>query len=298
MKIAQLVITPKNHKNHLLDIATRISEGKNMKYITGSGQTLATTRRVMIYEREGMIAPVRRPDRKRTLSGASTHGTHADVAGGESGGGSYTGRSYSDDGISDMQDISEEEHSMPFKRSHTNNGSQHNGHNYEYGTHDLMTDQMAALASTSSMFLTRPNLVKRSSSTPLISAYASIPSAIALKRSMSSCSDGLFRCPLTLLSETSCAVLDHHTIHAAEPDILELDILDCLSPFSSSYHTAFPATYPDPYPPTFPASYPAECTTVPPVDTGTYPTTHYTLTSTPTSASAKSQSSSGKTNTE
>ena len=298
MKIAQLVITPKNHKNHLLDIATRISEGKNMKYITGSGQTLATTRRVMIYEREGMIAPVRRPDRKRTLSGASTHGTHADVAGGESGGGSYTGRSYSDDGISDMQDISEEEHSMPFKRSHTNNGYQHNGHKYEYGTHDLMTDQMAALASTSSMFLTRPNLVKRSSSTPLISAYASIPSAIALKRSMSSCSDGLFRCPLTLLSETSCAVLDHHTIHAAEPDILELDILDCLSPFSSSYPTTFPATYPDTYPTTYPAPYPTECTTEPPVNTGTYPTTHYTLTSTPTSASAKSQSSSGNTNTE
>ena len=59
MKIAQLVIAPKNHKTHLLDIATRLAEGKNKKYITGSGQTPGTTRRVLIYEREGNMTSFR-----------------------------------------------------------------------------------------------------------------------------------------------------------------------------------------------------------------------------------------------
>lgn len=52
MKIAQICIRPQGHKGHLLEIVTRISEGKDVKYITGSGQTTATKHRVIIYETE------------------------------------------------------------------------------------------------------------------------------------------------------------------------------------------------------------------------------------------------------
>jgi hypothetical protein len=74
MKVAQILIPPKNHKNHLLDLTTRIVEGKNQKYITGSGQTVATARRVLIYETEGNIKPIPRPPRicKNKFDGASS----------------------------------------------------------------------------------------------------------------------------------------------------------------------------------------------------------------------------------
>lgn len=59
MVMAQQVLSARYHKNHLLDLVTRISEGKDQKYVTGGGQTPATNRRVLIYEREGDIKPVR-----------------------------------------------------------------------------------------------------------------------------------------------------------------------------------------------------------------------------------------------
>ena len=64
MKVAMHIIPAKNHKNHLLEIVTRMTEGRDMKYVTGSGQTAATTRRVQIYEIEGGITPQPRPPRK------------------------------------------------------------------------------------------------------------------------------------------------------------------------------------------------------------------------------------------
>lgn len=64
MKVAQEVIPAKQHKNHLIDIVTRICEGRDYKYITGSGATVHTRRRVLIYEREGGITPEPRPPRK------------------------------------------------------------------------------------------------------------------------------------------------------------------------------------------------------------------------------------------
>lgn len=45
-----------NNKSKHLTIATRLSEGKRAKYITGSGQTEATTRRVTIFDKESRIA--------------------------------------------------------------------------------------------------------------------------------------------------------------------------------------------------------------------------------------------------
>ena len=54
MKVALLLMS-KPKKAHLLDLVTRISEGRNAKYITGSGQTAQTARRVMIFQYESGI---------------------------------------------------------------------------------------------------------------------------------------------------------------------------------------------------------------------------------------------------
>ena len=42
MSIAILVLPPKSKKAHLLDLVTRIVEGNEVRYITGSGETAAT----------------------------------------------------------------------------------------------------------------------------------------------------------------------------------------------------------------------------------------------------------------
>ena len=52
MCIALQCIPFKKNKNRLLEICTHIAEGNTAKYITGSGQTAATARRVIIYEQE------------------------------------------------------------------------------------------------------------------------------------------------------------------------------------------------------------------------------------------------------
>jgi hypothetical protein len=64
MSVAMLVLAPKSKKAHLLDLVTRIVEGNDVRYITGSGETAATRRRVAIYENEGNIKPLPRPPRK------------------------------------------------------------------------------------------------------------------------------------------------------------------------------------------------------------------------------------------
>lgn len=67
MKLAQIFIPAKNHKEHLMDLVTRLVEGKDQKYVTGSGEKPATRRRVLIYEREGGIRPVPRPPRLSSI---------------------------------------------------------------------------------------------------------------------------------------------------------------------------------------------------------------------------------------
>jgi len=52
-KILINYIPAKNNKGLLLVLITLISEGPNTNYITGSGQTVITSRRVYIYEKEG-----------------------------------------------------------------------------------------------------------------------------------------------------------------------------------------------------------------------------------------------------
>lgn len=61
MVIAMQSITPRYNKNRLLTIVTRIVEGRTKRYVTGSGQTECTSKRVLIYERESGIIPVSRP---------------------------------------------------------------------------------------------------------------------------------------------------------------------------------------------------------------------------------------------
>jgi len=71
MNIAQRVIPPLHHKNHLLDLVTRIVEGRTVKYVTGSGQTFATSMRVLIYHRETGVEVLPRPPRKSEMVAAA-----------------------------------------------------------------------------------------------------------------------------------------------------------------------------------------------------------------------------------
>lgn len=63
------LVEAKNHKNYLLDLCTRVAEGRHVKYITGTGQKESTSRRVLIFQREGNIVPVSRPPRQRLSAG-------------------------------------------------------------------------------------------------------------------------------------------------------------------------------------------------------------------------------------
>jgi hypothetical protein len=48
-----------------MNFIPRIVEGKNARYITGSGQTRATTDRVGLFRSEGNCEKVQRPPRKK-----------------------------------------------------------------------------------------------------------------------------------------------------------------------------------------------------------------------------------------
>lgn len=53
--VSLTLLEAENNKSKHLIIATRLSEGKHVRYITGSGQTEATTQRVMIFEKESRL---------------------------------------------------------------------------------------------------------------------------------------------------------------------------------------------------------------------------------------------------
>lgn len=53
MKFALVIVPAKGNKSLLLDLVTRITEGKYVKYITGGGPTAKTRRRIEVYEHEG-----------------------------------------------------------------------------------------------------------------------------------------------------------------------------------------------------------------------------------------------------
>lgn len=64
MAVALLIIPANHNRAHLLNLITRLTEGRCVKYVTGSGAMRSTRRRVLIYEREGKIVPTIRPPRK------------------------------------------------------------------------------------------------------------------------------------------------------------------------------------------------------------------------------------------
>jgi len=77
--VACEIIDPKNHKGELIALVGRMC---GAIYVTGGGQTTATDRRVLLYERETGIAPRKQPERKRraddpaTISLAALHSRH------------------------------------------------------------------------------------------------------------------------------------------------------------------------------------------------------------------------------
>jgi hypothetical protein len=64
MDLAFYTIQPKNNKTFILNLIPRIVEGRNAKYITGSGQTRATSDRVNIFRLEGNCEKIKRPPRR------------------------------------------------------------------------------------------------------------------------------------------------------------------------------------------------------------------------------------------
>ena len=50
MEVAQVCVPPQGNKQRLIDIVTHLAEGHSVKYITGSGQTEATARRVQTFK--------------------------------------------------------------------------------------------------------------------------------------------------------------------------------------------------------------------------------------------------------
>ena len=50
MEVVQACVPPQGNKQRLIEMATYLAEGHSVKYITGSGQTEATARRVLIFE--------------------------------------------------------------------------------------------------------------------------------------------------------------------------------------------------------------------------------------------------------
>eukprot|EP01032_Pedospumella_encystans_P032201 gene32201-36350_t len=67
--VACEIIEPKNHKGELIALVGRMC---GAIYVTGGGQTTATDRRVLLYERETGIAPRKQPERKRRADDPAT----------------------------------------------------------------------------------------------------------------------------------------------------------------------------------------------------------------------------------
>ena len=68
MNFALHFITAKYNRQHVFNIVTKITDGKDVKYITGSGKTKSTADRVLIYNREGGIVPKPRPIRTQQVN--------------------------------------------------------------------------------------------------------------------------------------------------------------------------------------------------------------------------------------
>lgn len=65
MVLTFCTLQPRNNKSFIVHLIPKIVEGKNARYITGSGQTKATADRVNLFRTEGECEKIQRPPRKR-----------------------------------------------------------------------------------------------------------------------------------------------------------------------------------------------------------------------------------------
>lgn len=65
MDLTLCCVPPRNNKTFILNIIPRIVEGRNVKYVTGSGQTRATADRVALFRLEGDCEKLQRPPRRK-----------------------------------------------------------------------------------------------------------------------------------------------------------------------------------------------------------------------------------------
>lgn len=63
MAVALKYIKPSCNRDYLLNMISRISEGRDAKYVGGSGATQATKHRLLIYHMEGLVPLKERPPR-------------------------------------------------------------------------------------------------------------------------------------------------------------------------------------------------------------------------------------------
>ena len=67
IRVALLVIPPLSNKQLLLNIGGRL-EGSGNEYITGTGQKICVTRRVIIYEQEGRVTSQKKKPKTPQIS--------------------------------------------------------------------------------------------------------------------------------------------------------------------------------------------------------------------------------------
>lgn len=65
MDLTFYTIQPRNNKTFVLNLIPRIVEGRNARYITGSGQTKPTADRVNLFRIEGSCEKIKRPPRRK-----------------------------------------------------------------------------------------------------------------------------------------------------------------------------------------------------------------------------------------
>jgi len=79
VKIGMHLIPPVKNKDHLIDLVTRLVEGKLVKHISGSGATKETQRRTNIILTEGNLTINKRPPRKVVDSDAAASGDDDEI---------------------------------------------------------------------------------------------------------------------------------------------------------------------------------------------------------------------------
>ncbi len=82
MDLSFYTIQPRNNKTFILNLIPRVVEGRNARYITGSGQTKPTTDRVNLFRWEGNCEKIKRPPRRKkeeimNAAAAAAHSVNA-----------------------------------------------------------------------------------------------------------------------------------------------------------------------------------------------------------------------------